>query len=400
MAGVARPQNPRDPYWFGEFSPFTLQRDERWSAQYSAIMPADALLPAAAAMFPGEPVGLAWHALLKHETFSIADIEPFQAQLAGLEARLGAYQPPVTLNTGVPGILASFQQQLESIRIPLYILIAEVMLLVLFYVTMVAALSMRQVEREFAILRSRGASGWQIVRIQLAEALVILAVGFVSGPWLGVALVRALSWVGPLADVGQADWGLSPGQSAWLAAGVGTLACLAGLLLPLGPALRRSIVTHRQMVARSTRPPWWQRLYLDVFVLVGGLVLLWRLRLYGEMTAGGPGGARLDWLLLLSPVAFLLGAAAILLRVFPLILRAMASVTARGRGLAGALALVAGSAQSHPRGPAGPAADPGHRPGQSVHRAEHHAGPKRVRPGLLFGRQRPAPGLPERRATG
>jgi hypothetical protein len=57
------------------------------------------------------------------------------------------------------------------------------------------------------------------------------------------------------------------------------------------------------------------------------------------MTTGGPGGARLDWLLLLSPVAFLLGAAAILLRVFPVILRAIAALVARGQGLAGPLAL-------------------------------------------------------------
>ena len=339
VAGIVRPQNPRDPYWFGEFSPLASQSTQRWSAQYSAIVPVDTFFPAVGSLFPGDEIELAWHALLRHDTFSTTDIEPFQEQLAGLNAQLDAFLPHVTLYTGVPDILASFQHQIESIRVPLYILIAEVMLLVLYYVTMVAALSMRQVEREFAVLRSRGASGWQIVRIQLLEALIILAVAFLSGPWLGAGLVKGLSWAGPLADIGQADWGSSLSQSGWLAAGIGTLACLASLLLPLGPALRRSIVTHQQMVARSTRPPWWQRLYLDVFVLAGGLVLLWRLRLYGEMTTGGPGGARLDWLLLLSPVALLLGTATILLRVFPLVLRAMALLAARGPGLAGALAL-------------------------------------------------------------
>jgi hypothetical protein len=57
------------------------------------------------------------------------------------------------------------------------------------------------------------------------------------------------------------------------------------------------------------------------------------------MTTSGPGGARLDWLLLLSPVALLLGTATILLRVFPLVLRAMASLVTRGEGSEGALAL-------------------------------------------------------------
>jgi ABC-type lipoprotein release transport system permease subunit len=331
VAGIVRPKDPLDPYWFGEFSPLT--------AQHSVLLPEDAFLAAVSSLFPGDEVDLAWHALLRHDALSTADIEPLQAQLAGLEAELGAFQPPLVLHTGVPGILARFQTQLESIRVPLYILIAEVMLLALYFVTMVAALFMRQVEREFAILRSRGTSTGQIARIQWLEALIIGAVAFLLGPWLGAGLVKALSWIGPLADLQQANWSLRPGQSAWLAAGMGALVCLAGLLLPLRPALRRSIVTHQQMVARSAHPPWWQRFYLDVFALVGGLVLLWRLRLYGEMVSAGPGGARLDWLLLLAPVVMLLGAATILLRVFPLLLRAVAALAARGPGLEGALAL-------------------------------------------------------------
>jgi hypothetical protein len=336
VAGIVRPQNPLDPYWFGEFSPLASQVTQQGAARYSAIVPVDAFFPAVSSLFPRDKVELAWHALLRHQAFSTADIEPLQAKFTALNTKLDAFQPRVTPYTGVPDILVRFQRQLESIRVPLYVLVAEVMLLVLYYVTMVAALSMRQVEREFAVLRSRGTSGWQIARIQFVEALIILAVAFLSGPWLGAGLVKGLS---SLADVGQASWSLGLSQSAWLAASVGALACLAGLLLPLGPALQRSIVTHGQMMARSTQPPWWQRLYLDVFVLVGGLVLLWRLRLYGEMITGGPGGIRLDWLLLLSPVALLLGTATILLRVFPLVLRAVASLVARRPGLEGALAL-------------------------------------------------------------
>ncbi|MEJ2208390.1 MAG: FtsX-like permease family protein, partial [Anaerolineae bacterium] len=339
VAGIARPKDPLDAYWFGGYSPLTSQNAPAWSAQYSAIVPEDAFWPTVAALFPGDGASLAWHVLLRHDAFSALDIEPFQAQLAGLDAELDSLRPSVTLETGVPDILARFQVQMASIRVPLYILIAEVMLLALYFVSMVAALSMRQVEREFAILRSRGSSAWQVARIQLIEALAIGAVAFVSGPWLGAGLVRALAWIGPLADLQQVNVRLTPGPGAWLASGVGALACLASLLLPLRPALRRSIVIHQQMAARSSRAPWWQRFYLDVFALVAGLILLWRLRLYGEMVSGGPGGVRLDWLLLLAPVVLLLGTATILLRLFPLLLRTVAALAARGPGLEGALAL-------------------------------------------------------------
>lgn len=339
VTGIIHPKDPRDPYWFGEYSPLASQATQRWSAQYSAIVPEDGLAQAIDTLYPGDKVDLVWHIQLRHRAFSINDIESFQLQIARLNAELGGFQSRITLRTGVPDILARFEQQLGSVRVPLYILIAEVMLLALFFVTMVAALSMRQVEHEFAVLRSRGASGWQIVRIQSVEALIVVTVAVLSGPVLASVLVQGLSWAGPLGDVGETEYAFNLSQSAWLAAGVGALACLAGLLLPVAPALRRSIVTHQQLIARDIRPPWWQRYYLDVFILVVGLVLLWRLRLYGEMVTGGPGGARLDWLLLLAPLALLLGAATILLRLFPLVLRALAFFAARVRGLAAPLAL-------------------------------------------------------------
>ncbi|MBI5035405.1 MAG: ABC transporter permease [Chloroflexi bacterium] len=336
VVGIVRPRDPLDPYWFGEFNPLSTNQP----GSYSVIVSGDNFFAIVSKLFFGDKLNFAWHVLLRHDSFSAGDTESFQKQLAALDRQLYAHVPYVMLRTSVPVILASFQKQLDSIRLPLYILIAEIILLGLYFVTLITALSMHQVEREFAILRSRGALSWQIVRIQLVEAIIILAIAFLIGPWVGASFVKALSSVGPLADVRQvADWGLRLSQNAWLAAGIGILVCLAGLLLPIGPALRRSIVTQQQITVRNSSSPWWQRLYLDVFLLIGGIILLWRLRLYGEMTTGGPGGARLDWLLLLSPVALLLGTATVLLRVFPLILRAFAILAGRQRGLVGVLAL-------------------------------------------------------------
>jgi hypothetical protein len=39
VAGIVRPKDPLDPYWFGEYNPFTIQSTPPWSAQYSAIVP-------------------------------------------------------------------------------------------------------------------------------------------------------------------------------------------------------------------------------------------------------------------------------------------------------------------------------------------------------------------------
>ena len=339
IAGIVRPRNPRDPYWSGSLNPLRSHPDERWRAQFNAFVPADQFFAIAEKYFPGGRAELYWNVLFNPATISVADIPLLRSRLDGFIFDLLDITPthPV-ITTNLSDVLASFAAQSEAVRAPLLLLTAEVVLLALYYVIMVAALSVKQVEREFAVLRSRGASGSQIFRIQTGEALLISGVAFFSGPVLGAALVRALGFLGPLRDVSQGSWNLTLSQAAWLAAGIGTLACLSGLLLPVGPALRRSIVTHTQSVTRENRPPLWQRFYLDVFLLVGGLILLWRLRLYGGIIGSG-GGARIDWLLLLSPLALLLGTGTILLRIFPLVLRFGAALAARGRGLPTALAM-------------------------------------------------------------
>jgi ABC-type lipoprotein release transport system permease subunit len=339
ISGIARPLDPRQNYWFGELNPFLPQASENWSAQFSTFVPAADFLPAAGALFPEAGVELQWQALLDPVSITIADIEVIRGEVAALNGDLRRLARPVVLRTGVDPLLETFSRQAEIVRTPLYLLTSEIVLLALYYVVMVAALALRQVEREFAVLHSRGASRAQIFQIQAIEALFIGLVAFVSGPLLGVLLIRALALAGPLADVSREGLNLTITQTAWLAAAIGALACIAGLLLPTGSALQRTVVAQQQEAVRATQPAWWQRAYLDVFLLLGGLILLARLQLYGGVVAGGAAQPRADWLLLLAPLILLLGTGAILLRLFPLFLRFLAYLASRGRGLPAALAL-------------------------------------------------------------
>lgn len=339
ISGIIQPINPRDSYWFGSLTPLHAQSDDRWSAQYTAIVPYDDFFPSIQNLFPDIPMELSWMVDLSPESFAAKGISTFRSQLDALADDLRAQSPSVTIESQLDQVLANFNAQAEAIRAPLYFLTAEVVLLVLYYVIMVAALAVRQVEREFAILQSRGASGGQIFQIQAGEAFIISLTALVSGPALGMLLVKGLILAGPLADVSEPGWVLTLPQAAWLAAGMGALASIMGLLIPVGPAVKRTIVTYQQSATRDSRTPLWQRYYLDVFVLAIGLVLLWRLQVYGSIVGGSISRPRVDWLLVLSPVALLLGAGTILLRVFPLALQGLAAIASRGRGLPAVLAM-------------------------------------------------------------
>lgn len=339
ISGIAQPTNPADPYWFGSSSPLRASSDERWAAQYSAIVPAADLFPTATTLYDDPNYELTWHVLLDPATFTTADIPQLRSQISQLSADLRALSPAINMETNLSTVLDTFLEQATAVRAPLYFLTAEVVLLTLYYVIMIAALAVRQVEREFAVLQSRGAAPSQIFRIQAGEGLLISLIALISGPLLAYGLVNWLAFAGPLADLSEPGWRLTLPQSAWLAALIGTAASLIGLLLPVNAAVKRTIVNYQQQAGRSGERPLWQRAYLDVFILAIGLVLLWRLQYFGSIVGGSSSTPRVDWLLLLSPLTLLIGSGTILLRVFPLLLRGMAAIAARGRGLVAALAL-------------------------------------------------------------
>ena len=341
ISGIIQPIDGGDPYWFGAASPMRSLSTERWLAQYGVLVDQATFFELGQTILPdGSTHEYYWQVTIDPASLTSAQIPLLRALLRLLREDLRPLFPSVTIDTGLDDVLTNFAHQSTAVRAPLYFLTAEVVLLTLYYVIMVAALAVRHVEREFAVLQSRGAASRQIFRIQGGEALLISGLALLSGPFLGLAFVRGLTLFGPLADVGDPSWGLSLPQIAWLAAAVGAIACVIGLLLPVGQSVRRTIVNYQQATNRVTQAPFWQRYYLDVFVLAIGLVLLWRLQYFGGIVGGGTSRPQVDWLLLLSPLALLIGAGTILLRLFPVLLSFLAAIARGGRGIVANLAML------------------------------------------------------------
>jgi ABC-type lipoprotein release transport system permease subunit len=339
ISGIVRPKNSRASYWFGEFNPLFRKSDKRWTSLHNIIIPQETFFKVTNELYPESRAELNWHILTSIESIRPEDGPIIRNNLENLKTELSELDQKYVVETKLNDLLASFIVQAEVVRAPLYLLVVEVLFLALYYVTMLAVLSVRQVEGEFATLSSRGASSNQIFKIQATEAGLIGIVAILSGPVLASLLVWSLAKFGPLADVRQANWVTQLPQAAWVAAVIGGLACILGLLSPLRQSIGRSVVIHQRSVGRQEKPPWWHRYYIDVFLALIGLVLLWRLNIYGGVVAGSGTHGRVDWLLLLSPLILLIGAATILLRVFPLILRGLSKQVSKGRGISLSLAL-------------------------------------------------------------
>jgi putative ABC transport system permease protein len=192
--------------------------------------------------------------------------------------------------------------------------------------------------RDAALLRTRGASTRQLVRVALSEtALSGLA---------GVAVGLAAALIIGSAAFSAAGFGASTLSAVLWAGG----AALAGLLIAAGsialPAWRdaRSLTVagQRAQIGRRDRAPWWSRYGMDFVALAGSAFVFWQASKNGYSLVLVPEGipqVSVNWYALLAPVLGWIGLGLLAYRLADLVLvRGRTPLARLMRPLAGELA--------------------------------------------------------------
>jgi putative ABC transport system permease protein len=216
----------------------------------------------------------------------------------------------------------------------------------------VAASGATRRRQEQALLRTRGATTAQILRLEAAEALLV---GF-GGVLLGLVLAAGATFA-IVPDIGL----LTRETLPWItgAALIGLALALAAVLLPAWYTLRhRTVVAARMAVGRVARPLW-QRLYLDVIVLAAAAIMFWRTASTGYQIVLAPEGVpqtAVAYESFLAPLGLWVGVALLTLRLWSNGLargRRVLAVLLRpvARGLSGVVAVSLGRQRAlHTRG--------------------------------------------------
>ena len=201
-----------------------------------------------------------------------------------------------------------------------------------------------------ALLRARGASQSQLIRLAAAEALVVGTIGSAVG--LGAACLVGLAAFGspslgadPLTAIGWA--------AASAAAGLAVAA--ATVLAPAWRDLRDATVTAARAHVRRTRPPRWTRFGLDVAVLAASGVLFWLAGRGGYQIVLAPEGVptiSVSYWAFVAPALLWIGAALLVWRLADLLLGRGWPLVARAlRPLARSLSRIVAHSLSRQRAP-------------------------------------------------
>lgn len=236
-------------------------------------------------------------------------IGAWSSQVTGLEAGLA----PLTVESGLPALLAGAQRSLRSAAATVGAVLTAVTVLSLvgLAVAVTAATERRRLPIE--LVSSRGSSRLGSTVDAALEGSVLAVIGFVAGPLLAVALIRMAGATPFLGALGAA---LEPRVSPAALVPVG-IAAFGSVVVLAAPALSRVGGYAAAQAARS-RPSsvgLLRRWGIDLIVLAGGLIGVWRLRATWSPVDG------VDPLIVVAPVLVWMAGVVVLARLLPPLLQ-------------------------------------------------------------------------------
>jgi hypothetical protein len=256
--------------------------------------------------------------------------------LEGYSRSLSSNVVRTNVQTVLPEVLATYDEKLFFTRIPLLVLVLQIAAIVLYYLFMVSTMLVERQASEIALLKSRGATTWQVMRIYMLEGLAIAGVALLLGPPIAAFVVGLLGHTPPFQDLsGGSSLQVNLSNQAYYWAAGGALLAFFTLLLPAYQASKTTMVQQRTASARPPQQSAFTRYYLDL-VLVGlGGILLYQLDRRGSLvTDDFFGDQSVDPVVLLTPAFFILTVGLVFLRLFPLVLKLLAWAVSKAQGAA------------------------------------------------------------------
>lgn len=284
------------------------------------IIPEPSMLEALGGYFPRLGSEYGWLIDFDSGRIHASSSGQVQASLESLEVEFRAELDGYRLKSELGNVLSRFDTRLFFNKIPMFVVLVLIVLVVLYYVSTIAGLLVDAQREEIALLRSRGGTTMQIILVYSTEAFVLTAIAIPAGPYIAagaISLIGALPWFSDLNNGNALPVEVT--AAVFRLSALGGLLSLLALLIPSINAGRIGLLEHRMSVARPAQLPVYQRYYLDLALLGLVLFLFWQLQQRGSFVATSIfGEENVNQLILAVPAVFLVAAGIVLLRLFPI----------------------------------------------------------------------------------
>lgn len=231
----------------------------------------------------------------------------------------------ILFNFPIKGILKSYESKESQLTTMLWALNVPVLFMLAIYLYMISRLIIERQLNEIAVFMSRGAGRIQIFLIYLIEIILLGALAFVLGPFIGLQLVKVLGASnGFLEFVQRSALPVELSAKAFYYALIAVVASIIMIMIPVYRASGRNIVVHKQETARLEGKTQWYIALFEVVLLAVSIYGLYTFnRRQEEILALDIQSTDLmiDPILFFMPALFIIGLGLVALRIYPLVLR-------------------------------------------------------------------------------
>jgi len=318
ISGVWKATDETDVFWF--YSPKALET--------TFMVPEETFRNRIAPAMDDEVYAAIWYLVFDGERVRTDDVPELMGRINFANAQVSSLLPNCVLDLSPYDALQSYRWTTFIMTIVLYVFAGPILLLVLYFIGLIAGLVVDRQRGEIAIFKSRGAGDGQIIGIYALEGIMVgiiaLVAGLFLGRWIAILMGNTISFLA-FGDRQPLPVIITPRAIRLALVGIGV-----GLLASLWPAMRAArltIVTYKRERARAMEKPFWQRAFLDFLLLIPAGYGYYILKNRGTINfLGGQAGGDpfQDPLLFLVPAITIFAISLIIVRLFPLLMEFLA----------------------------------------------------------------------------
>lgn len=332
VSGVWRARDPNEDYWF--YEPASFSR--------SLIIPEQAYKAWLSPQVHREVYLAVWYFVMDGSNVHTSDVARLLDRMNIILRWERYYLYQGDMDPAIGDALRKYQQEARRLTLLLYSFAVPVFGLLLVFILMLCDLAVARQQNEISVMRSRGASSRQIVGMAVIEAALLSGPALVFGIPLALGLTYLMSRTGNFLN-----FTLQPAmrvtltrEALWFGLGA-LIVVVVAQAMPTLNASRQTIVSYKREQARSMRVAWWQRMGLDLLLLIPTIYGFYLLRNQGSLVLWDASADQASADLFQNPILFLaptLGICSVtlfILRLFPFFMVMLNRLTARlgGTGL-------------------------------------------------------------------
>ena len=321
IAGTWEPLDSYEEYWF--YRPGLLHN--------MLIVPENSFTQRVGPIIKKDLTEVLWLVNFDGAAVRVWDVASLTERIQKVIAQASSDTNNLNVSASPLSRLQSYQEDSQSLMARLYASSLPLFILALAFVLLVTSQRAYNLRNETAVLRSRGASRGQVLGIALVQSCILaIFAAVVAVPFAGLS-AQLMGKARSFFQFTGAEWlPVSITPIGMLFGALAAALTVALTVLPMIEVSLHTIVSQKQERARSLRPPWWQRIALDLLLLIPvgyGTFLLQRQGFVDipGLTRGAGDPFNNPSLFLIAALG-MLALTMIVIRFLPLLLRALAEI--------------------------------------------------------------------------